>query len=143
MRQMWWGPKDIGDLAGWWTQRILTAQSQQKKLRHYMEVRYEQLVTEPRATLQRICTFLELPFDECMLKYHETSAKQIGALKEYRSPEGHVISSTDRQNIHAMTQRPPDTSRIGVWRTGMSKEEKKVFHDLAGGLLQQMGYQLT
>ena len=35
----------------------------------YIEIRYEDLVTEPRATLEQICEFLELPYDSAMLDY--------------------------------------------------------------------------
>jgi len=38
-----------------------------------LTVRYESLVRDPRSELERICTFLNVPFDDHMLTFHRTS----------------------------------------------------------------------
>ena len=37
----------------------------------YHEVRYEELVSEPEGTCETLCTFLGLPYDDAMLRFHE------------------------------------------------------------------------
>ena len=38
----------------------------------YIDIRYEVLVTEPEATLTRLCEFIGVPYDPAMLDYSET-----------------------------------------------------------------------
>ncbi|KAA3606091.1 MAG: sulfotransferase [Planctomycetota bacterium] len=41
-------------------------------------LRYEELVTEPQATVEKICQFLEIPYEAEMLNFFESSSKFIG-----------------------------------------------------------------
>ena len=45
---------------------------------HY--VRYEQLVSDTKRTLQEVCRFLELPWDEAMFA-HQNTLKDRGRIK--------------------------------------------------------------
>ena len=46
---------------------ITVARRQAKRVPHYMEVRYEDLIADTEAALRRICEFAELEFDPAML----------------------------------------------------------------------------
>jgi hypothetical protein len=35
---------------------------------------------------------------------------------------------------------PPELSRIGAWRSGLTVEEKLAFREVAGALLDELGY---
>ena len=50
-----------------WKKRLKRAQRQGSKVEHYLELRYETLVSEPEATLRQICEFIELPWDDAIL----------------------------------------------------------------------------
>ena len=66
-----WGPEDAAGAAKLWSRRIRIARRQAARLAPgtYTEVRYEELVSDPRGVLGRLCGILELPFSEEMLSY--------------------------------------------------------------------------
>jgi hypothetical protein len=39
-----------------------------------------------------------------------------------------------------MTMQPLSAARAGVWKTGMTATERQQFEDVAGGLLEELGY---
>jgi hypothetical protein len=42
-----------------------------------MEIRYEDLVTEPQSQLEAITRFLSIPFDASMLRYFERTPERL------------------------------------------------------------------
>jgi hypothetical protein len=144
VRKLWFSPgQSIGDIAADWQQRILQARRDAPNLEHYIEVRYEELVSEPEKTLRAVCAFIELPFDPVMLTYHERTAER---LREHgdRFQDGKLVA-THEQRIEQqrMTMQPPTTQRVGTWRDVLSAPEVAEFEATAGGLLQQLGYELA
>jgi hypothetical protein len=87
----------------------------------YHEVRYEALVADPAGELERLCAFLELPFEEAMLRFHEGRR---------RSESG----------LSAKSAWLPPTPGLRDWRTQMSAEEVERFEAVAGELLDELGY---
>jgi hypothetical protein len=108
--------------------------------RHYMELRYEDLLREPERVLVALCRFLELPFDPAMLEYHRAGPSRLGEVGDQRLPDGRVITRESRLEKHALAGSPPDTSRIGVWREDLTAGEKAAFASVAGELLRELGY---
>jgi Sulfotransferase family len=93
----------------------------------YLEVRYEDLVRDPRATLETVTAFADLGFDERMLDPnaragHETLAPDAG------------------RPFHARSEQPvrPDARD---WRTQMEPDAVRHFEAVAGDLLQDLGYE--
>lgn len=79
---------------------------------HVHELRFEDLVREPRAELARLCAFLGVPYAESMLRYHETS-----------------------------TYGPVDASQIGKWRTTLPlADQRRVDGEIGAELLASRGY---
>src|SRR5688572_15239872 len=59
LRGLWFSPGDeIEQLAHHWRSWIQTAQRAGKRCRHYMEVRYEDLIASAAPVLRRICDFI-------------------------------------------------------------------------------------
>ena len=56
-------PAPASRVAETWARRIRRAQRHGRKLDHYMELRYEDLVTDTEPNLRRIAEFLELEWD--------------------------------------------------------------------------------
>lgn len=131
-----WGPKTVAESAHWWKSRILEARQAGASLRHYHEIRYEDLVCEPQRTLQRVCTFLEEPFEPCMLEY--TGAGQA-RLSQISLDIGNR-SVEERREAQRNIAAGIDPSRIGRWRSVFSKQEQREFSDIAGDLLGELGY---
>jgi hypothetical protein len=86
----------------------------------WTEVRYEELCANPRATLRRLCEFLDLDPDRLNL--------------DFRSRTQHVIGNGMRFDT---------TSEIRLderWKTHLSAEDLKTFDRVAGDLNRHYGY---
>ncbi|HEY7755229.1 MAG TPA: sulfotransferase [Actinomycetota bacterium] len=124
-----WGPSDIWLAARRWEQDVSAGRRDGAKLpsSRYLEVRYEDVIRDPRAALERICAIADLPFDERMLEYHRDGSERLA------SPEAH-------KPYHASASKPP-TAGLRDWRTQMSEEHLLAFESVAGGLLAELGYE--
>ena len=139
-RGLWFGPgHDPRAAAMHWAWRVGRIRQQAEFVPRYMEVRYEELVTDTEAVLRRICAFCELTFAPEQLRAHERAAGRLAELGDLVTPAG-VRTEAQRRGIHKLTERPPDPSRIGRWRTAMSREEVSAFEAVAGPLLEALGY---
>jgi hypothetical protein len=139
-----WGPSSVTEAAELWVERVTIAREQGALVRHYMEAKYEDLVTETEPTLRRVADFLELPWDAAMLDYHERAEER---LKEKARDLPRKKSRGDqpaaaRMASHAMAKQPPDPKRIGRWRTEMSAEDRELYESVAGKLLVELGYEV-
>lgn len=90
-------------------------------------VHYETLTTDPRSELERITTFLGLPWDDRLMSFHDQD------LTIYKNPTGHL--SRDQ------VSRPINTTSVGRWKRDLSAEEVAVFEAKAGDLLAELGYE--
>ena len=134
--------RSVADWAGQWKRWILDGRDQGQRAGSYIEVRYEDLVTETEAALRRVCEHCELGFETAMLNYHERAE---GRLEEM----GRALPAEDgkggreaghRQAKHALTTAPPQESKIGEWRSEMSEADRQAFEAEAGDLLAELGY---
>lgn len=127
-----------------WRKRVGRAQRQGGRIDHYMEIRYERLVTEPEETLRRVCDFISLDWDPVMLSYHERSGERLEELnRNIPAWEGKLARSAEsRMALHQQTTKPPDPSRINRWRDEMTPEDLATFEEIAGETLTELGYEL-
>ena len=141
-RDLWFGPgADLEAQASNWLWRIREARQQGQGCTHYLEVRYEDLVVDTRVVLERVCRFLELPYDPIMEAYHHTAAARLNELGDRRYPNGSIMVPAERRrSFFAWTLRPPDVSRIERWRTEMPTDEKRCFEVIARDMLLDLGY---
>jgi hypothetical protein len=125
-----WGKKeihiDIYFAARNWVRRIKQAQAAGKRLgsNYYYELTYESLVASPEQELLTICNFLEEPFIEEMATHHQQARQQI-----------------ESGSFHEAVRQPANKSRIGRWREEMSAAELRLFEQVAGPLLTELGYE--
>lgn len=136
-------PTPIAKAAGRWKRRLKRAQRQGAEVEHYLELRYEGLVSDPEGTLRQVCEFIELPWDPVMLDYHERSADRLAELDRDIPAMGDRLprSAESRMALHVRTTKPVDTTAIGKWRDGMSEEDLIEFETKAGDLLIELGYE--
>jgi Sulfotransferase family len=132
----------IDRIAERWVRRIIRAREQAKRLHHYEEIRYESLILETRATLERVCGFLELPWDDALLDYHERSADRLEEMKRELPEAGKrtTLSVERRMATHARTTERPDPRRVSRWRESMDRTDRELFESIAGPLLAELGY---
>ena len=138
------GPDTVRDAALRWASRIDKARRQGARVQHYLELRYEELVLAPEATLHRVCEFVDLPWDAAMLDYHERAPERLEEitrdLRRSDQREEDVIPAGQRVGIHALASRPPQTDRVERWRTEMSPADQRIFAQAAGDVLSELGY---
>ncbi len=141
---LWFGPDSIEEAARRWRAVIEKARRQSRKLPHYLEIRYEDLVSNTEPALRKVSNFVGLPWDRGMLAYHETAEERLSEIQQdIRATDGgRVIRGEERRAIHSLTNRPPQRDRIGRWRQEMTVKDRERFEELAGETLRGLGYGL-
>ena len=125
-----WGPDTLPDAAFYWASRVGRGRAAGAALgpARYVESRYEDLVADPEAEVRRLCRFLDLDYGDEMLRYHERGAAFIASTK-------------DPQAFGGLAR--PVTRGMRDWRTEMQPDDVLRFEAIAGGLLADLGYELT
>jgi hypothetical protein len=118
-----WGRFTPPHAARDWRAGILAGERWRAYPDRYHEVRYEDLVREPEATMRRLLAFLNEPWD---LRVLDPDADN----SEARRPE---LKKRDR--IFATS--------IGRWRTELNGAEVAAIESIAGELMVALGYQLA
>jgi Sulfotransferase family len=154
---LWWGPNSVPEAATWWVERVRRGRVAGGDLA-YLEVHYEQLVERPEAELRRICGFIGLEFDARMLRFDERVREQPSTVAPHlvnlalaaplasereapRRPPQTVVTPQEMQaRLAARLSGPPDAASVGRWRTEMTAEELRQFDEIAGDLLEDLGY---
>ena len=144
LRGMWFAPgRDIESLAAQWSRDVALFATAPPAPDRYLEVRFEDLVCEPRRELARVCAFLELAFDDGMLESHHRAEQRLEEHRERRRVDGTLVVSREQRLLQqARVRSAPDPSRIGVWRLEMSASELRRFHAVAGTQLAELGYEV-
>ena len=91
-----------------------------------LEVKYEDLVADPPATVQRICAFLNEQFEPEMLDW---------------TPLLDMVPERER-HIHPKLSRPITSDRAGIWRNRLSAFECFAMEACLWRDLLQLDYQL-
>ena len=138
-------PAPAAQVGEGWARRIRRAQRQGKKVGHYMELRYEDLVTDTEPNLRAIAEFIELEWDPCMLTYYEHAGERMAEMaRDLPATDGKPTRpGEERMQAHAMTQKPPDPTAMYRWKEKMSAEDVAAFEGAAGELLAELGYEVT
>jgi hypothetical protein len=136
-------PVPMAQVARRWDRRVRRARWQGRHVDHYLEVRYERLVSDPEPVLRTICDYVELPWDAAMLDFHRRSEERLRELDRDIPAWGTKLarSAESRMALHEQTLKPPDPARIDRWRAEMSAEDLAAFEREAGDLLVELGYE--
>jgi hypothetical protein len=131
------------EMARRWRKRIVKSRIDAEEVEHYIEVRYEDLITDTESVLRRVCEHTEIEFEPTMLRYHERAEERLqemaGALPAKKGrPER---EAGERIEAHALTTKPPQADRVAVWKQEMSESENAEFEAAAGYLLDDLGYE--
>jgi hypothetical protein len=121
LRDLWFGPSEsYAQCVSHWAATIARAREQRSDGLHYLELRYEALVTEPADALRRVCDFLECEYDPAMLSYPARAEERLAEFVDL--PLGGA-SRAMRLGIHLTTRESPLRERIGRWRDVMTPAE--------------------
>jgi hypothetical protein len=116
--ETWAHPRSVAEFACLWRTEVAAA----RRLRgeRYLEVLYEDLVTDTEQVLKRICSFAGLPYESAMTDY---------------------TGSESEQRTHQQSLKRPLTPTLRDWRTEMRPEDVAAFEAAAGDLLEELGYE--
>jgi hypothetical protein len=103
-----------------WVEGIEKGLTWRAKRARYLEVRYEELVHEPVATMREVLQFLGEPWDDGVF-----------------NPEHDAHRASATSNTH----RPIFSTSVGRWRRELSAEDLRQIEAIAGGLMRQIGYE--
>lgn len=144
LREMWFSPGwEIETQAAYWCRCIQSAREQSARCRHYLEVHYEDLILDTRKTLEQICIFLELDFDESMLRYHERTPARLREHGGRSFPDGKVLLTHEqRLRQQLLTTEAPNCNRVFAWKRDMNNDDRNRFEAVAGQLLCDLGYEI-
>lgn len=94
--------------------------------RDILEVRYEDLVSNPESTVRGICEFLGETFEPAMLQFHDR--------REMVPARG--------RHIHSKLEKPLSNDATAVWRKKLSGLECFAMEACIGGDLKRLNYPL-
>jgi hypothetical protein len=90
-----------------------------------IEVRYENLVSNPERELRRVCDFIQLEFESGMLRHNERGSRSID-----------IATYSHYQNV----LRPISSQSIGRWQSAFDKQTVDRLNLRMGALLSELGY---
>ncbi|MFC6839849.1 sulfotransferase [Xanthomonas theicola] len=123
-----WGYRTVADAARGWLEVVAGPRLTAPEGR-YLEVRYEDLVTHPRATIERILDHLGVPWHEAVL--HNTDYSHT----LFDTPRGHPAAEA--------AGKPLYTSRNGRYLQDLTPSQIDAFERIAGKELENLGYSLS
>jgi hypothetical protein len=137
-------PPPMETVAERWVRKIEGARADGAEVGHYIEVQYEELVRDTETQLRRVSDFLELPWDDSMLRYYERAESRMAEMhRDLPGDEGKPLRPADhRKEAHVLTSRPPDPSRLARWKEDMDPADNAAFERVAGPLLLEFGYEV-
>ena len=118
-----WKDDAASTAAFWWESNVRLGRAVGNLLgpELYYEVRYESLVRNPEEECMALCAFLDVPYDEAMLRFHEGRTKT-------------------KPGLSAKHAWLPITSGLRDWRSQMTAEDAERFEAAAGELLDELAY---
>lgn len=122
------GPDHLIECARLWREYILALECVGTVLGpDYLEIRFEDLVTEPEPTLERVCDFLSLRYSGQMLEYPERVRETVPPSK---------------RDLWPILDEPPQASAAFRWKDEMSEGARVCFEKRAGEQLEDLGYEV-
>lgn len=120
--------KNIEAIAQEWSENVSIVSSSLKDLHHsrFVEVKYEDLVTEPQKTLGHLCSHLGVEFTNIMLDYHIINKRDNLEPIDYLAWKKRILE-------------PVDNSSIGRYKS-LTNENLRLFENIAMQSLSRYGY---
>lgn len=123
-----WAAQPVAVCALWWRREVEPGARAGRSMgpERYREILYERLAAHPEPALRGLCSFLGLPYDVAMVRFHE------GHRRDEQRPDG---------KVDAKKSWLPATPGLRDWRTTMDPRDVALFEALAGDTLTYFGYE--
>ena len=118
-----WDEDPVTTAALWWRWHVELGRRVGMRLPPglYREVRYETLVQEPEDTCRTLCAFLDLPYEDAMVRFHEGRTRR-------------------KPGLDAKHAWLPPTPGLRDWESQMPADVLERVEAAAGDLLDELGY---
>lgn len=128
--EMHFGPGDPVSAGFWWRKRVAAGLRDGRRLGpgRYLEVRLEDLIADPEATLRRVLAFLGEEWSPAVLDYRARAEAFLAR-----------ASGRPAARIHRHLIRPP-TPGLRDWQAGLSAAERRLVPAACGWPLVELGY---
>ena len=123
-----WGYGSITEAAKSWATLVQRVRKL-SRTHAVLEIRYEDLVLDAEPTLRRILDFLDLPWDDGVMRHADVSHSL------FENPYNHPSLQTATQPINA--------SAVGRYRRDLTPTQIDTFHAAAGDFLAELGYEVS
>jgi Sulfotransferase family len=125
-----WGPMNVSQAALKWRRDVNAGRRSGALLggSRYIEVRYESLVDDAQGQLEAVCRFLDLPFEQAMLKPDERGELKLRHYLRHNRP-------AYSRSLEAPIRGARD------WRWQMPASDARDFESVAGDLLTLLEYE--
>lgn len=96
--------------------------------KNYYLLKYEDLVFQPEKTVQSLCRFLEIEFDEKMMAYRKNTVKRF---------EDYTEAITKK---HESLMKPIDAKMVEKWKTKLTKKQIEQLEYATHDVASRLGY---
>ena len=137
-----WGMRNARRIARRWVREVSAGRRDGAAMAPgtYLEVRYEELVADPEAVLRAVCAHVALDFEPEMLSFHERASARLAELGDLPGDDGPPRSADERATQFERVREPLSDARVGSWREEMTAGDRAAFEEIAGELLEELGY---
>lgn len=127
-RMPWWHATSVSAAARW-VHSMRDGRRARRLLRsdQYHELRYEDLVADPRAAMEDLCAFLGEDFDEAMLEPQRMARTAV----------------PKRKHHHARTQEAVSADKVAAWSDELEPWEVALIERVGRRWLREYGYPLS
>lgn len=115
-------PSTIEEIANAWCRNVAKIMEGLSGTNH-LTITYEELITNFKPTLLKVTEYLECDWSDSLLTY-------------YNCNDEPTVTAKWKQK----TFKPIDSRGIGRYKKELTKEQISVFNEIAGSLLQNLGY---
>lgn len=122
-----WGPNNAYSASRHWADRLQQALAvESAEGDNCYRIHFEDLVANPAGELAKLCAFIDIPFDDAMIK------------------GGGLVLPKFTRNQHRHVGQAPQASKADQWRQTLSRRELREFesYPFSRTLLEHLGYPL-
>lgn len=129
-KDLWFLTDTVEKAANKWQEKVTQSRQGQVLGERYLEVRYEDLVTDGVATMAKV-------FDFCGLTISHAAIETIVTDHAFEKLQESRKAATEGFQMPKKFYRK---GQVGGWRDELNAEQLAAFHRIAGDLLQTLGY---
>ena len=119
-----WYCSDLESASRYWAQVVSVVRQQSRAVPgRFLELRYEDLVTNPDLTMRRVLAFLGERWDPAVLEHHKANVRH-----------------SKRESSTAAARKRVNTAALERWRTELDEDALRKLDPTALRLLEELGY---